>query len=249
MQLRAHHVAFVCFLVDSVGKGGLIHRFSEKNRPMRLPALLVLVVLSVCLPVTEAAASGGDVIADCTKHGTLTKHYSQKEYRQALASLPADVDEYGDCRNVIKDAQVASAASTGSQKGSGAAPASFNQPPSGPTASGPSTVTSGSGHRGGSSGTTTSGGDDPTAVDPGRRQKRTTPTANTDPNAALIDATRNGGGAVKVGKDAIAPGAQNTSFTESLPSPVLGALALLGVAALAAGALALRRKLRGSADR
>ena len=213
---------------------------------MRLPALLVLVVLSVCLPVAEAAASGGDVIADCTKHGTLTKHYSQKEYRQALASLPADVDEYGDCRNVIKDAQVASAASTGSQKGSGAAPASFNRPPSGPTASGPSTVTSGSGHRGGSSGTTTSGGDDPTAVDPGD-SKADNPT-NTDENAALIDATRNGGGAVKVGKDAIAPGAQNTSFTESLPSPVLGALALLGVAALAAGALALRRKLRGSAD-
>ena len=215
---------------------------------MRLPALLVLVVLSVCLPVAEAAASGGDVIADCTKHGTLTKHYSQREYRQALASLPADVDEYGDCRNVIRDAQVAGAASTGSKKGSGAgaAPASFNQPPSGPAASGPSTVTSGSGHRGGSSGATTSGGDDPTAIDPGD-SKADNPT-NTDENAALIDATRNGGGAVKVGKDAIAPGAQNTSFTESLPSPVLGPLALLGVAALAAGALALRRKLRGGAD-
>jgi hypothetical protein len=238
----------------------LIHRSSEKNRAMRLPALLLLVVLSVCLPVAEAAASGGDVIADCTKHGTLTKHYSQREYRQALASLPADVDEYGDCRNVIKDAQVAGAASTGSRKGSGAAaaPASFNQPPSGPTASGPSTVTSGSGHnrgssggttghnRGSSRGTTTSGGDDPTAVDPGD-SKADNPT-NTDENAALIDATHNGGGAVKVGKDAIAPGAQNTSFTESLPAPVLGVLALLGVAALAAGVLALRRKLASSAD-
>jgi hypothetical protein len=227
----------------------LINRSSEKNRAMRLPALLVLVVLSACLPVAEAAASGGDVIADCTMHGTLTKHYSQREYRQALASLPADVDEYGDCRNVIKDAQVAGAASTGGKKGSGggAAPASFNQPPSGPTASGPSTVTSGSGHnRGSSSGTTTSGGDDPTAVDPGD-SKADNPT-NTAENAALIDATHNGGGAVKVGKDAIAPGAQNTSFTESLPAPVLGVLALLGVAALTAGALALRRKLRSSAD-
>jgi len=216
---------------------------------MRPPALLVLVVLSACLPVAEAAASGGDVIADCTKHGTLTKHYSQREYRQALATLPADVDEYGDCRNVIKDAQVAAAASTGSKKDSGAAaaPASFNQPPSGPTAFGPSTVTSGSGHnRGSSGGTTTSAGDNPTAVDPSD-SKADNPT-NTDENAALIDATRNGGGAVKVGKDAIAPGAQNTSFTESLPAPMLGVLALLGVAALAAGALALRRKLRGSAD-
>src|SRR6185312_10103945 len=106
----------VRFLVESLAIGGLIPRSSEKNRAMRLPALLVLVVLSACLPVAEAAASGGDVIADCTKHGTLTKHYSQREYRQALASLPADVDEYGDCRNVIKDAQVAAAASTGSRK-------------------------------------------------------------------------------------------------------------------------------------
>jgi hypothetical protein len=168
--------------------------------------MLALGALCVFLPVADAAASGSDVIDDCTQHGTLTKRYSQKEYRQALASLPADVDEYGDCRNIIKDAQVAGAATAGGSKkgtGAGTAPANFNQPPSGPTAGGP------------------------------------------DENAALVDATRNGGGAVQVGKDAIAPGAQNSSFTESLPTPVLGVLALLGVGALAVGALALRRKLRG----
>ena len=214
---------------------------------MRLPALLVLVVLSACLPVAEAAASGGDVIADCTKHGTLTKHYSQREYRQALASLPADVDEYGDCRNVIQDAQVAGAASTGSQKGSGAGATRELQP----AAERPHRVGSLDGHLGERPPRRLERHDHLRRRRPHRRRsgdsKADNPT-NTDENAALIDATRNGGGAVKVGKDAIAPGAQNTSFTESLPSPVLGALALLGVAALAGGALALRRKLRGGAD-
>jgi hypothetical protein len=207
--------------------------------------MLALGALCVFLPVADAAASGSDVIDDCTQHGTLTKRYSQKEYRQALASLPADVDEYGDCRNIIKDAQVAGAATAGGSKkgtGAGTAPANFNQPPSGPTAGGPSTVTSSTGHHGGST-QPTSTGDDPTAINPGDGTADNPTT--TDENAALVDATRNGGGAVQVGKDAIAPGAQNSSFTESLPTPVLGVLALLGVGALAVGALALRRKLRG----
>jgi hypothetical protein len=109
---------------------------------MRFLATVALGSLYAFMPVAEAAASGSDVIDDCTKHGTLTRRYSQRDDRQALAQLPTDVDEYGDCRNVIHDAQ-------------------------------------------------------------------------------------------------------NTSFTQGLPGPLLGVLSLLGVAALAAGVLALRRKLRG----
>jgi hypothetical protein len=198
---------------------------------MRLLAMLALVVLCALMPAAVAAASGADVIEDCTQHGTLTKRYSQKDYRQALADLPADVDEYGDCRNIIQNAELADAA--GGQNGAGGLPGTLSTPPSGPTG-GASTTTSSGGHSG--AGTQA---DDPTGANP------TTP----DENAALINATRDGGDPVHVGKDAIQPGAQNSSFTNHLPTPILGVVALLGTTALTAGALALRRKLRKAKPR
>jgi hypothetical protein len=207
---------------------------------MRLLLTLALLALPAFLPVANAAASGADVIDDCTKHGTLTKKYSQKEYKQALADMPADVDEYGDCASIIRNAQAAGAANrshsgSGNNTSTGAGPTSFNAPPP----SGPSTSSSGS--RSGK--TSTSAGDESgTAVDPGN-YKASNPD-NVDENAALIDATKNGGGAVKVGKDAIQPGAQSGNFSEGLPAPLIGVLFLLGIGALTAGGLALRRKLR-----
>jgi len=193
---------------------------------MRLLAMLVLVVLCALMPAAVAAASGADVIEDCTQHGTLTKRYSQKDYREALADLPADVDEYGDCRNIIQNAELADAA--GGENGAGGLSGTFSPPLGGPTGGAATTSSSGGRSNAGTHGT------DPTAVNP------TTP----EENAALINATQDGGGPVHVGKDAIQPGAQNSSFTNHLPTPVLGVLALLGTAALTAGALALRRKLR-----
>ena len=70
----------------------------------RIPAAAV-VALSLLLPATPALASGADVIRDCNDHGHLTKTYSQKEYRQALAQMPADIRQYTDCESIIKRAQ------------------------------------------------------------------------------------------------------------------------------------------------
>jgi hypothetical protein len=58
------------------------------------------------LPASPASASGADVIRDCNDHGHLTKTYSQKEYRQALAQMPADVRQYTDCEDIIRRAQL-----------------------------------------------------------------------------------------------------------------------------------------------
>ena len=203
---------------------------------MRPLPTLVVVMLSALLLAGDARASGGDVIDDCTTHGTLTKHYSQRDYRQALAQLPADVDEYGTCRDVIRNAQVAGGANRGGGGGGGAGPAGFRAPstPGVPTASG--TGGTGTGHVGGGK------GDDPTAVDP-THPSNDNPT-NADENRALIDANRNGGGPVKVGRDAIEPGAQKSSFVQNLPAPLIAVLALLGVGALTGGGIALRRRLR-----
>jgi hypothetical protein len=70
---------------------------------MRRAALGLLVAL-LAFPAT-AAASGDDVIRDCTDDGRLSKKYSDAEYRDALRNLPADVDEYTNCREVISRAR------------------------------------------------------------------------------------------------------------------------------------------------
>ena len=59
---------------------------------------------------------------DCTDDEVLTKTYTQKEYRDALEQLAADADEYGNCRDVIRRAQLEQAAgrdATPANSGSG----------------------------------------------------------------------------------------------------------------------------------
>jgi hypothetical protein len=42
-----------------------------------------------------------------TDDGVIQGHYSQQDYKNALNNLPTDVDEYTNCRDVIKRAQLA----------------------------------------------------------------------------------------------------------------------------------------------
>jgi len=58
----------------------------------------------------RAFAAPSSVIADCNSHGKLTQHYSVTQLHTALSTMPADVQEYTDCYNVIQNqlqAQVA----------------------------------------------------------------------------------------------------------------------------------------------
>ena len=71
-----------------------------------------LLVLSLPVP---AFASADQVINDCARDGRLDHKYSNAELRRARNNLPADLDEYSDCRDVI-----ASAIKGGSNRGSGA---------------------------------------------------------------------------------------------------------------------------------
>src|SRR3954454_7147762 len=77
----------------------------------------LLTLLLVLLPAAAAHASAAQVIRDCTDDGVLSGHYSQKELRSALANLPSDVDEYTNCRDVIRAAQLS--AGSGSSSGGG----------------------------------------------------------------------------------------------------------------------------------
>ena len=79
--------------------------------------LLALVVLAV-VPAA-ASASGQDVINDCSDNEQIDGDYSQGDYNQALDELPADIDGYSPCRDVITRARDDAAGGGGGAGGSG----------------------------------------------------------------------------------------------------------------------------------
>ena len=89
--------------------------------------LLITAVLGCLLVPAAAWASGDAVIKDCTDDGVIQGHYSQQDYKNALNNLPTDVDEYTDCRDVIKRAQTGGTGGgtggPGGPGGSGSTPA------------------------------------------------------------------------------------------------------------------------------
>jgi hypothetical protein len=89
------------------------HRLPSKDRPQaRTPSKALTGLLAgaaLALFASPAQAGSIDVIRDCSEDGTLEKSYSQKELSGALDTLPSDLDEYTDCRGVIRGAQLAGA--------------------------------------------------------------------------------------------------------------------------------------------
>jgi hypothetical protein len=73
---------------------------------LRRPTAAAVVALCLLWPASPVFASGGDVIKDCVQNGRLTRTYTQQEYRDALANIPSDVDEYTNCRALIRRAQL-----------------------------------------------------------------------------------------------------------------------------------------------
>jgi hypothetical protein len=84
--------------------------------------LLLTAVLGCLLLPAAASASGEAVIKDCTDDGVIEGHYSQQDYKSALANLPTDVDEYTNCRDVIKRAQLGATGGGSSGPGAPGAP-------------------------------------------------------------------------------------------------------------------------------
>lgn len=76
------------------------------SRALSLTAVALALALATAAP---ALASGGGAVADCGADGTLNGHYSPQELQNALHNLPADLDEYSDCRDVIRGALLAAA--------------------------------------------------------------------------------------------------------------------------------------------
>src|SRR5690242_20243626 len=85
-----------------------------------LLALTLLLALAPAATAVARSSAATKVIQDCTDDGRLEGHYTQSQLKSALNSIPSDVDEYTNCRDVIHAAYVAGGSGgTGSPGGGG----------------------------------------------------------------------------------------------------------------------------------
>ncbi|HWI72500.1 MAG TPA: hypothetical protein VNT55_11125 [Baekduia sp.] len=196
-------------------------------RPRIASALALLLVL-LAVP-SLAHASGDAVITDCANDGKLDKTYSQKDYADALANLPADVDEYSDCRDTIQRARLGGGGSSGGGSSSGGGTGG------GTTGGGTGGGTGAAGN--GDAGTDSSG----PAADP-------LASATAQERAAFEKAVAAGDAPVQLDGRPIYPGAlggAKSSGVGDLPTPLLAILALLAVGGLGAAGFGTRRLVHG----
>jgi hypothetical protein len=67
-----------------------------------MPKLLLVMVLTLLVAAPAAmAGTRSDIIDDCYDDGKLDGNYSPSEIRDARNNLPADIDQYSDCRDVL----------------------------------------------------------------------------------------------------------------------------------------------------
>jgi hypothetical protein len=182
---------------------------------MRKTLIALTTVLALSGGVPAALASGRTVIDDCTDDEIMAKTYTQKEYRDALATLPADADQYGNCRDIIARAQDA-AVTKGAKKNDGAGATTSGggtpgaQPPAGPS------------------------------VQPAKQQLAAASPAD---RAAVEDARKDAAApAIAAGApvDSGRVGTQTSAGTSDLPLPIVVLLALLLAGSLALGAIRIR---------
>jgi hypothetical protein len=82
---------------------------------------LVLTALIALLAVPAGASASVDQIYEDCQDGRLDKRYPKTELREALSDMPADLDEYTNCRELIR------AARDNRRGGGGAGPGSTHE--------------------------------------------------------------------------------------------------------------------------
>jgi hypothetical protein len=196
----------------------------------RLRLLLLATAVATLLAGAPAAAlgSGRDVLRDCTDDEVMSKTYTQKEYRDALSQLAADADQYGNCRQVIRRAQLRAAAAAAGDRSGGSGSGSPGAPAGG-----------GAGPSGGDGGT--SGGGGAIGSAPAGEQLRSATPAE---RSAIEDARTAAGRSFELDNARVDPdkvgAVPGVSQVSDLPAPLVAVLALLLAAALALAALRIR---------
>jgi hypothetical protein len=191
---------------------------------LRIRIATALALLTVLALPGLAHASGSAVIKDCAD-GSIDKTYSQKDYADALANLPADLDEYTDCRSQIQRKQLGGG--TGGTGGGGAGGGAVGG------------VGGGTGGGTGGNGDTGTGGGG--VVDP-------LASATDAERAAFAKAVEAGSAPVQLDGRPIHPGelgGARSSGVADLPVPLLAILVLLALAGLGAAGFGTRRLVLG----
>jgi len=195
-------------------------------------SLLAIAFVLLLTASPASAASRTEILRDC-QDGSLSGTYTASELRDARSHIPADIDQYSDCRDVLTRA-LTSGSGTGTDGGSSSSGGGSSGSSGGGTSS-----------SSGSSGSGSSGSSDvaPNAAAPAPVLKPETQKEQ----HALDDAGTTGGATpVTVGDRPIVPGATAFDAGEPgnrLPSSLVVTLVLLAVAAAAAAAPAARRRV------
>ncbi len=189
-----------------------------------------LILLALALTAAPAgAASRNQILRDCALDGKLDGTYTAAELRDARRNLPTDSDEYSDCADQLRDAELrAVAASRGGGSGTG------------------------TGAGGGT-------GAAPGAIDPGTAIRSTGPVVSTgsrpgpevfpnDEEAKRLDTIRGSErGPVRVDGADVQPriGTVRSGALTDPPAALIAALAVVGLGLLGFAAQALRRRVAG----
>jgi hypothetical protein len=193
---------------------------------LRLRIATALALLLALMAPGLAHASTGALFRDCGD-GSLDGKYSQKDYADALAHLPADLDEYSDCRSQIQRAQLGGG---GASSGGG-----------GGTTSG-----GGGGVTGGGGGTTGGGTGYTGTATPGIGNPLDS--ATDAERASFEQAVASGNAPVELDGRPITPGAlggAKANGVADLPAPLLAILALLAIGGFGAAGFGTRRLVHG----
>lgn len=201
---------------------------------MRRTILLALFAALLLVPTTTAHAQGTeDILRDCADDGMLAEDYSASAMRNARDDMPAELDEYSDCRDVLSRAISAKTAGSSSNNSSG-----------GSTGGGGAGGGGGTGDAGGSAGggstltpTTPEPEPTPSGRDPGIQVGPSTP----QDYEALRGANRLSTDSIPVNGRPISPAA--AVGRNGLPGTVVATLALLAAAALAVTVPFIRRRV------
>jgi len=188
--------------------------------------LVTLTLTFALLPAASALAGGSAVIRDRTDAGRLERHDSLRDLRDALSSIPSGVDEYTECRDVIRRAAF-NGAGGGGGRGSGGG--------------GGGTGGGGGGNSGGGAPGGEFGGFGDSGGVPGQDPLAG---ASADEREAIDAARLGGAGPLRFSNGAlIRPGELGRHAGTDVPAPLLIAVVLLALAALAAAVPTFRARV------
>jgi hypothetical protein len=206
---------------------------------------ILMALLGALLFASPALAQGTrvEILRDCQDDGILQGSYSAQQMRDARNNIPAELDEYSDCRDVLSRGISAKTSSKNDSSDSGGSP--------GASGSGGSSSSGGSGGGSSSSGgepSSDSGGSSPASGSDELDSGRAYPATPQD--WAAVDEARKEGQHLAADLKQVSPGSSRLTASvgrNGLPGLLVGVLALLGAAALAlVGAPLIRRRGLGT---